>query len=181
MIRRPKWLIAGIVLLGAAPALAQSSNKQPDITNQPPPRSDSGESSSKDNPVDLRAPMGDAASHPGSGIADEVLEMHPYDPHKAEKDVEVGDFYFKKKNYRAAESRYREALLYKPNDAIATFKLASTLETEGNKEEAGKFYASYLEILPHGPSADECKTAIARLSNPAAVKSEEPKQAKKKK
>ena len=49
-------------------------------------------------------------------------------PHKAAKDIEVGDFYFKKKNYAAAESRYREALYYKDNDAIATYHLALCLE-----------------------------------------------------
>ena len=41
----------------------------------------------------------------------DVQEFHPYDPHRASKDIEVGDFYFKKKNYGAALERYREALL----------------------------------------------------------------------
>ena len=47
-----------------------------------------------------------------------ITELHSWDPHKAAKNVEVGDFYFKRKNYRAAEDRYREALRYKDNDAI---------------------------------------------------------------
>ncbi len=172
-----------MVFVGAS-VLAQSSSQQRDTSNQPPPRSDRspGESSSKDNPVDLSPPMGDAKSHPNSGIADDVLEMHPYDPHKSEKNVEIGDYYFKLKNYKAAESRYREALEFKPNDAIATFKLATTLDKEGSPE-AQKYYESYLEILPHGPSADECKSALERLKNPAATqaKADGPKKDKKKK
>ncbi len=165
------------MFLMATGAVAQSKR---DISNQAPPRSDRGsnESSSKDNPVDLSAPIGDAKSHPNSGIADDVLELHPYDPHRAEKDIEVGDFYFKQKNYRAAESRYREALDFKPNDAVATFKLANTLEKEGNQPEAEKFYTSYLQILPDGPSAQECKTAIARMKSPAAAKEEDSKKKK---
>jgi tetratricopeptide (TPR) repeat protein len=153
-----------------------------DISDQAPPRSDRSpkESSSKDNPVDLSAPMGDAKSHPNSGIADDVLELHTYDPHRAEKDIEVGDFYFKQKNYRAAESRYREALDWKPNDAVATFKLANALEKEGNQPEAEKFYTSYLKILPDGPSAEECKAAIDRMKNPNTEKPEETKKDKKK-
>jgi Flp pilus assembly protein TadD len=160
--------------------IAQSKR---DISDQAPPRSDRSpnESSSKDNPVDLSAPMGDAKSHPNSGIADDVLELHTYDPHRAEKDIEVGDFYFKQKNYRAAESRYREALEWKPNDAIATFKLANALEKEGNQPEAEKFYNNYLQIFPDGPSAEECKTAIARMKNPDTSKPEENKKEKKKK
>lgn len=178
MFRRCILSFGVFSLLIGMPAFAQN---QRDISNQAPPRS--GESSSKDNPVDLSPPMGDAKSHPNGGIADDVLEMHSYDPHRAEKDIEVGDFYFKQKNYRAAESRYRGALDYKPNDAEATFKLASTLEKEGNQLEAEKFYTSYLQILPHGPSAEECKAALDRLKTPGATqaKAEEPKKKKKKK
>ncbi len=129
--------------------------------------------------------MGDAASHPNGGIADEVMEMRPYDPHRAEKDLEVGDYYFKQKNFRAAESRYRGALEWKPNDAIATYKLANVLDKEGNKEEAANFYESYLKILPHGEYAAECRSALERLKNPGAqstqAKDETAKKDKKKK
>jgi len=181
MLRRSILLICGIALVAAVPVVAQ----QRDTTNQPPPRSDRspGESSSKDNPVDLSPPMGDAKSHPNSGIADDVLELHPYDPHKAEKNVEVGDYYFKLKNYHAAESRYREALEYKPNDAIATFKLAVALEKVGDLPEAEKYYSSYLDILPHGPEAEESKASLERLKNPGSpqAKAEDPKKSKKKK
>jgi hypothetical protein len=36
------------------------------------------------------------------------------------KNFDVGDTYFKGKNYKAAESRFREALEYKPDDPDAT-------------------------------------------------------------
>ena len=87
----------------------------------------------------------------------DVSEFHPWDPHKAAKDIEVGDFYFKRKNYRAAEDRYREALLYKDNDAVATFRLAVCLEKMDQPDEARKEYESYLKILPHGPQAEEAQ------------------------
>lgn len=129
--------------------------------------------------------MGDAASHPNSGIADEVLEMRPYDPHRAEKNVEVGDYYFKQKNYRAAESRYREALQWKPNDAIATYKLADVLDKSGKTEEAATYYENYLKILPNGEYAAECKAGLERIKNPGAqatqAKVETPKKKNKKK
>ena len=41
------------------------------------------------------------------------------------KDIQVGDFYFKRKNYKAALERYKEALYYKQNDAVATFRSPS--------------------------------------------------------
>ncbi len=152
-----------------------------------PPRSDRvnaadlgegiGESSSKDTQIDLSPPADDAKKHPESseavtdaeaGGGGDVAEFHPWNPHKAAKDVEVGDFYFKRKNYRAAEDRYREALFYKDNDAIATFRLAICLEKLERPDDARAEYESYLKILPHGPQAEEAQKAIGRLKGPAA-------------
>ena len=155
-----------------------TSKKPSDLT---PPRSDRvqrddlgddiGESSSKDTQVDLSPPADDAKKHPNSSSAiaaaeaeaSGVAEFHPWDPHKAAKDVEVGDFYFKRKNYRAAEDRYREALLYKDNDALATFRLGECLEKLGQPGAARDHYESYLKILPHGPFAEEARKSVERL------------------
>jgi len=166
---------------------ATSKPDQHGTPNLAPPHSDRvdvsalddepGESSSKDTEIDLSPPPDDARAHPRSGEAvtdaegapgsDEVSEFHPWDPHKAAKDVEVGDFYFKNKNYVGAESRYREALKYKDNDAIATYRLAVCLEKMNRPDEARQEYESYLRILPYGPQAEDAKKAIARLTNPA--------------
>jgi tetratricopeptide (TPR) repeat protein len=168
---------------GAGSAPADKPDK-PGSPNLAPPRSDSvnagaldaGESSSKDTQIDLSPPADDAKAHPLSAEAvsdaegsdsGDVSEFHPWDPHKAAKDVEVGDFYFKRKNYIGAESRYREALLYKDNDAIATFHLAVCLEKMGRPDEARKEYESYLKILPHGPEAEAAQRAIGRLQGAA--------------
>ncbi len=179
MFRRLLLLILAVSLT-AVVACAQSPGE-----NQPPPRSDDrnpSESSSKDTRIDLSAPAGDAKMHPNSGVADDVLEMHPYDPHKAEKNIEVGDYYYKLKNYRAAESRYQEALEYKPNDAEATYKLGVAQENLGELDGALESYQSYLKILPDGPHAQESKTAIERIKNPDSAKSKtETKKEKKKK
>jgi Tetratricopeptide repeat len=153
-----------------------------------PPRSDrisandleDGESSSKDTPIDLSPPPGDEKTHPESsdilmdvesapGGNSDVSEFHPWNPHKAAKDIEVGDYYFKeRKNYRAAADRYREALSYKPNDAVATFRLAVCLEKMDQPDEARKEYENYLKILPHGPQSEEAQKAIQRLKGVAA-------------
>ncbi len=82
---------------------------------------------------------------------------------KALKDVEVGDYYFKRKNYRAALDRYKEALFYKDNDAIASFRLAQCQEKVGDKSEAKKYYEQYLKILPEGEFAKEARTSLDRL------------------
>jgi len=128
------------------------------------------ESSSKDTRIDLTPPANDAKNHPNSGAAvydveqpNDVQEFHPWDPHKAAKDVEVGDFYFKRKNYRAALDRYKEALIYKPNDAIATFRLAECERKSGQPADAITHYEAYLKILPHGPDAEQAQKNLEHL------------------
>jgi tetratricopeptide (TPR) repeat protein len=187
------WKIAAVLFFSLTVSLAAAGQNQPktpkdrpdkddrSLENQAPPRSDEdfpedshfprGESSSsKDMDVDISAPKDDAAKHPYSRSAIEngesggdVQELHPWDPHRAAKDVEVGDFYFKRKNYHAAEDRYREALVYKPKDAIATFRLAETLEKLGEVDEARENYEAYLQILPEGPLSKEAHQALDRL------------------
>lgn len=128
-------------------------------------------SSSKDTRIDLSPPADDAKRHPQSGAAvtdaeddnAEVQEFQKWDPHKAAKDIEVGDFYYKKKNYRAALERYKEALTYKPNDAVATYRLAECQDRTGNSSQAITHYQDYLKILPHGPFAADAQKALERL------------------
>ncbi|MBZ5566389.1 MAG: tetratricopeptide repeat protein [Acidobacteriia bacterium] len=141
----------------------RSAPQQPRVPqNQPLPRSsDSNESSSKESDAPLSPPAGE------TGSAGDVQELHPYNPHQADKNVEVGDFYFKRNNYRAAESRYAEALDYMPNHAAATYKLAEAQEKLGRTAPARSNYQKYLNLLPHGEFAELAKKGLARLDTQA--------------
>jgi tetratricopeptide (TPR) repeat protein len=167
-MRRVLLITAWVVTL-YLPLLSAQSDDQQDKAESNARAAE--ESSSKDTRVDLSPPKDDEKNHPMSGAAvsdakdaaSDVQELHPWDPHKAAKDVEVGDFYFKKKNYRAAMERYKEALVYKPNDAIANFRLGECLEKTGNPQEATSHYQEYLKILPHGPLSQDAQKALERL------------------
>ncbi|HKW18129.1 MAG TPA: tetratricopeptide repeat protein [Terriglobales bacterium] len=155
----------GTLALAQDDAPSQSQDKKSDNARA------TEESSSKDTRVDLSPPKNDQKNHPMSSIptdqnaeSSDVQELHPWDPHKAAKDVEVGDYYFKKKNYKAAISRYQEALVYKPNDAVAQFRLAESFDKTGHSGEAVQYYQQYLKILPHGPDAEDAQKALARLN-----------------
>lgn len=162
------------------PSANESSSKESRGDSAPPPddkrkhpdsaaaiqEAEGSESGDSDTGATTKDVTKDAAKDKQSAAdntADDVQEFHPWDPHRALKNIEVGDYYFKRKNFAGAEGRYREALLYKPGDAIATFQLAECLDKTGRGAEAKQFYASYLHILPSGPSAEEAKQALARL------------------
>jgi tetratricopeptide (TPR) repeat protein len=163
MLRR-FWLIplaAALALPGWAQEEASAPRREPRASD-PVPRSapaDRPYSSSRDTLIPLdepprRAPAADAG---------DVHELRPYNPHRAMKNVEVGEFYLKRRNYPAALSRFREALEHKPNDAIATYRVAETLERMEKFDEALEFYRAYLKILPNGPLAPGARSAIERL------------------
>ena len=133
---------------------------------------EAGESSSRDTKIDTAPPKDDAKNHPnsGAGITDhsddassDVQEMHPWDPYRATKDNEVADFYFRQKDYKAALARSQDALIYKPNDAVANFRAAQCYEKLNQPEEAIPHYQAYLKILPQGPLAKDAKKQLAKL------------------
>ncbi len=159
--------------------------------NQAPPRSDSsadqkteqeksrersaeaGESSSRDTQIDTTPPKDDVKNHPNSGADQDALddtgdvqEMHPWNPYRALKDDEVGDYYFKQKDYKGALARYQDALIYKPNDAVANFRMAQVYEKMGQPQDAIPHYQEYLKILPQGPFSKDAKKALAKLGAP---------------
>lgn len=165
-------LFACLLILSAPCGLAQqdSSGKAADRDRE------AQESSSRETRIDISPPKDDAKNHPGSSsaVADmeappqtdnsEVQEFHPWNPMKAAKDIEVGDYYFKRKNYKAALDRYKEALYYKDKDAIATFRIAECQEKLGDRAQARKYFEQYLKILPEGPLAKDAHAQLAKLA-----------------
>jgi tetratricopeptide (TPR) repeat protein len=150
------------------PTPANSGNSKSespdDIANRPndpppgmPDAEPAGESSSKDSQIDLNA--GPDTRSPISVAPSE----YPFDPHRAQKDVEVGNYYLKQRNYRAALERFHDALLYKPKDAEATFGLAVTQEKLELLLESYRNYKGYLALLPEGPMAKDAQEGLARL------------------
>ncbi len=171
---RIRFLIVLLALL-ATLALAQDASDKAAADKSAARNREAEESSSRDTRIDISPPKDDAKTHPASkaAVADleaddadssGVQEFHPWNPMKAMKDVEVGDFYFKRKNYRAALARYKDALYYKDKDAIASFRLAVCQEKLGDKADAKKYYEQYLKILPEGPLAKDAHASLDRLA-----------------
>ena len=173
---RIRSLVVILALLTAV-AVAQDTTSDKAAAEKAAARNrEAEESSSRDTRIDVRPPKDDAKNHPasqsavedleGSDVADSsgVQEFHPWNPMKALKNIEVGDFYFKRKNYKAALERYKEALYYKDGDALASFRLAVCQEKLGDKADARKYYEQYLKILPEGPFAKDAHASLDRLA-----------------
>lgn len=86
-----------------------------------------------------------------------------WDPLRAEKDLEVGQYYMKKGDLDAAIDRFQDAAIAKPGYAIPFRYLGEAEEKKGQKREAIKSYARYLDLYPHAEDATKVRKKIAKL------------------
>ena len=86
-----------------------------------------------------------------------------WDPLRAEKDLEVGQFYLKKGDLDAAIDRFQDAAAAKPGFAIPYRYLGEAQEKRGDKREALKSYRRYLDLYPHAEDAKKIQKKIDKL------------------
>ncbi len=89
-------------------------------------------------------------------------KTYSFNPLEAEKDLKVGLYYFKKSNYKAAASRFREATLWNPSYAEAFLRLGETAEKLKDKKAADEAYSKYLTLAPDAKDAEAVKKKLAR-------------------
>lgn len=90
---------------------------------------------------------------------DEALKPKEFsfNPLEAERDVRVGNYYFKRHNYPAALSRYQEATKWNPNMAEAYLHVGETAEKMKDKATAKQAYRKYIELAPDSKEAERVK------------------------
>ena len=97
---------------------------------------------------------------------DQEAEVKPYVPPPAWKSVEIGDYYVKRKSFRAALSRYQEAAKIDPYYAPSYLGMGKVYDRLGLRQKALTNYHKYLDLLPSSKEAAEAREvheAIARL------------------
>jgi len=86
-----------------------------------------------------------------------------WDPLRAEKDLEVGQYYMKKGDVDAAIDRFQDATVAKPGYAIPFRFLGEAQEKKGLKKQAIKSYQRYLDLYPHAEDGDKVRKKIDKL------------------
>jgi tetratricopeptide (TPR) repeat protein len=150
-----RWLLpaAAFFLLSVPASHAQDSQGESSSAAPkplPPSRPDSSHAkSSNKKPKDT--PTNSATDQP------------TWDPLRAEKDLEVGQFYLKKGDLDAAIDRFQDAAAAKPGFAIPYRYLGEAQEKKGDKREALKSYRRYLDLYPHAEDAKKVQKKIDKL------------------
>ena len=136
---RALWLILPL-LIWILPSLAQSQNSR--------------------KPTLIR----DTAAAEGIEYEEETGPKEP-NPMLAEENLEIGNFYYKRKNYEAAIDRYIEALEYQP-DLIKAFEaLARAYEKNDELDKAINTYKDFLEKYPDSPKCSDFRLELSKLEN----------------
>jgi tetratricopeptide (TPR) repeat protein len=137
---------AGIILLLPGAAL-QAQDQAP-------------ESSSK--PADAPAPK-----KPDKKQKDSATQNAPdqpsWDPLRAEKDIEVGQYYMRKGDVDAAIDRFQDAITAKPGYAVPFRYLGDAQEKRGLKKQAIASYSRYLDLYPHAEDGAKIRKKIDKL------------------
>jgi tetratricopeptide (TPR) repeat protein len=159
VFKRTFVLTASVFLLLAVVAAARSQDAQGESSSSAPrpdtppapeaPKTKSGKKS-KDAP-NKDTPAKSAADQP------------TWDPLRAEKDLEVGQYYLKKGDVDAAIDRFEDAAAAKPGFAIPYRYLGEAHEKKGQKREAIKSYTRYLDLYPHAEDAAKVRKKIDKL------------------
>lgn len=95
---------------------------------------------------------------------DETLapKEYSFNPVQAKKEVTIGNYYFKKGNYRAAAKRFTEASKWNPGYAEAYLRLGDAQEKLRDRESAKTAYQKYLDLEPDAKNAGEIKKKISK-------------------
>ena len=88
---------------------------------------------------------------------------YSFNPLQAEKEVRVGEYYFKKGSYRAAALRFREATKWNQGYGEAWLRLGETAEKQKDTKTAKEAYAKYLEVAPDAKDAAEIRKKLEKM------------------
>jgi tetratricopeptide (TPR) repeat protein len=89
-----------------------------------------------------------------------VPKEYSFNPLQATKELKIGNYYFKKGNYRAAALRFSEATKWDGTNAEAFLRLGEAKEKQHDRKAAAEAYAKYLEIAPDAKDAAEVKKRL---------------------
>jgi tetratricopeptide (TPR) repeat protein len=149
-------LVATAAAVFLLPAVMTAQEPQPESSSKP---ADAPESRSKQK-----------SKKNSDGATQNAPDQPVWDPLRAEKDIEIGQFYMRKGDVDAAIDRFQDATTAKPGYAVPFRYLGEAQEKKGLKKEAMKSYQRYLDLYPHAEDGDKIRKKIDKLRAEVAKK-----------
>lgn len=89
-----------------------------------------------------------------------MKKEYAFNPLQAEKELKIGDFYFKRGSFRAAAGRFREATRWNPNLAEAYLRLGEAQEKLKDPKGARESYAKFIKLAPEDKRTPEVRKKL---------------------
>jgi tetratricopeptide (TPR) repeat protein len=142
-----------LALLGLLVVAAPPQNLAQDPP--PPPDKPAAPTDSTDKPKQPKINADNATQN--------APDQPKWDPLRAEKDMQVGEYYMHKGDLDAAIDRFEDATLAKPGYAVPFRFLGEAQEKKGLKKQAIKSYQRYLDLYPKAEDKDKIQKRIEKL------------------
>jgi tetratricopeptide (TPR) repeat protein len=108
-------------------------------------------------------PVSDKEEVPPEEDESLTVKEYSFNPLQAQKEISVGNYYFKKGSFRAAALRFREATKWNAGDAEAWLRLGDVAEKQKDSKTIKEAYSKYLELSPDAKNAAEIRKKIEKL------------------
>ena len=92
-----------------------------------------------------------------------AVKEYSFNPLQAEKELQIGNFYFKTGKYRSAEMRFREATKWNDGYSDAWLRLGETEEKLKDGKAAKEAYTKYLALAADAKNAPEIRKKLQKL------------------
>jgi tetratricopeptide (TPR) repeat protein len=145
-----RWILA---LLAAGALLAQGPSPEPPSQSQ----------------VELKTqrpapPPNDAIEAPPPEEDKSLtVDSYSFNPLQSEKDVRVGNYYFKAGKYTNAARRYLDATKWNADNSDAWLRLGKAAEKSKDTQTAKEAYTKYLKLQPDAKDAADIRKKLAKL------------------
>src|SRR5947209_12153775 len=131
----------------------------PHARTQDPPQDSSSKPASPPDDMKPKSP----AKQKKDSATKNAPDQPAWDPLRAEKDLEVGQYYMRKGDLDAAIDRFQDATVAKPGYAVPFRFLGEAQEKKGLRKQAIKSYQRYLDMVPHADDGEKVKKRIEKL------------------
>ena len=140
----PRWILA-VLMVGFA-LNAQPNPAQKELPKERPQPATTGK--------EQDPPEEDTAIAPTT---------YSFNPLQAEKDLKVGNYYWKQGKFRAAAGRFREATRWNESFGEAWLRLGEAEERLKDRKAAREAYTKYLEVAADAKNAPEIRKKLEKL------------------
>ncbi len=96
-------------------------------------------------------------------------KVYAFNPIQAQKELSVGNYYFKQGKFHSAQLRFEEATKWNPGFAEAWLRLGEADEKQNDADAMRKAFEKYLELDPKSKAADSVRKKLA-TTNASAKK-----------